>query len=42
MSMGYKIGDHRDNGKEDGNYSIITGYVLGLYIEKETSSSIQC
>ena len=25
------LGLYRDNGKENGNYYIITGYILGLY-----------
>ena len=29
--MRYILGLYRDNGKENGNYYIIIGYILGLY-----------
>ena len=29
--MRYVLGLYRDNGKENGNYYIIIGYILGLY-----------
>ena len=28
--IGKKLGLHRDNGKENGNYYITIGYILGL------------
>ena len=33
----YVLGLYRDNGKENGNYYIIIGYILGLYYSVGTT-----
>ena len=37
--LGLYLGLFRDNGKENGNYYIIIGYILGLYSNSDTNGN---